>query len=269
VVDFSPVRYLKLLRGLHEQLAPPTYCEIGIRGGHSLELSRARTIGIDPEFAIKRELRCPIALFRTTSDEYFSRPHPREPVGGDRFALSFIDGMHLFEFALRDFVNVERHSEWWSVIVFDDMLPREVVEANRERATRAWTGDVFKVMTVLERHRPDLICLRVGTEPTGLLLVLGADPSSTVLSDSYDQLVQELVVPDPQPVPADILERRGALDPAEVLAHPVWAMLREARDLGLSRDEGWEPIRMAVRQSFPEPDAVRGGRLRALLRGRR
>jgi hypothetical protein len=261
------VRYLRLLRGLHEQLAPPTYCEIGIRGGHSLELSRAASIGIDPEFAIRRELRGRFALFRTTSDEYFARPDPREPVDGARFALSFIDGMHLFEYALRDFINVEAHSDWWSVIVFDDILPREVVEANRDRATKAWTGDVYKILTALDRHRRDLICLRVATEPTGLLIVLGADPTSETLRRRYDDLVRELVVPDPQPVPAEVLERDGAIPPEDVLAHPVWGMLRDARERGLSRAEGWDAVRAAIRETWPE--AARGGRLRGLLRSRR
>ena len=55
--------------------------------------------------------------------------------GGTRLDLVFVDGMHLFEFALRDFMNVERHADWWSVIVFDDILPRDVDEAARERHT--------------------------------------------------------------------------------------------------------------------------------------
>ena len=34
--------------------------------------------------------------------------------------LAFIDGLHLFEFSLRDFMNVEKLAHPGSVVVFDD-----------------------------------------------------------------------------------------------------------------------------------------------------
>src|SRR3954452_8861651 len=144
---------------------------------------------------------------------------------GRRVGFSFIDGMHLSEFALRDFVNVERHAEWTAAIVFDDILPRDVVEANRDRATHQWTGDVYKVLEVLEEHRPDLIVLRVDTEPTGLGLVLGLDPDSGVLAERLEAITEAIVRADPQPVPEAVLERRGALDPEAVLAGSFWTVL--------------------------------------------
>ena len=106
-------------------------------------------------------------------------------------AFSFIDGMHLAEFVVRDFANVEHVADWTSVIVFDDILPRTAEEAARDRRTRAWTGDVFKALAALERHRPDLICLRVDTEPTGLGVILGLDPLDRTLREHYDAIVAE------------------------------------------------------------------------------
>jgi haloalkane dehalogenase len=50
---------------------------------------------------------------------------------------------------------------------------------------------VYVIVEVLARYRPDLIVVPVGTEPTGLLLVMGLDPGSTVLADSYDQIMAE------------------------------------------------------------------------------
>jgi hypothetical protein len=256
------MRYLDFLQGLHTALAPPTYLEIGIRGGRSLALSRSATIGIDPAFKLKFELPADTALFRETSDEYFARDQPLEPFGGRPISLSFIDGMHLVEFALRDFINVERHADWSTVVVFDDILPRQPVEAARDRSTRAWTGDVYKILRILKRNRPDLICLRVGTRPTGLLLVLGLDPDNGALGDRYEQLVSEAVVPDPQKVPRDVLKRRGVLEPAAVLAGSTWSVLRGAREAGVSRDEGIRLLRQAIRRDFG-----RSGRpLRRLLR---
>jgi hypothetical protein len=219
------VQYLEFLQRLHELLTSPPYLEIGVRHGDSLALSRAQAVGIDPGFELRTEQPPGVTLFEETSDEYFDRPDPLGPLGGRRVGLSFIDGMHLAEFALRDFINVERHATRAGAIVFDDILPRTVEEAARDRITRAWTGDVYKLLAVLARHRPDLYCLRIGTEPTGLLLVLGLDPDSRVLAERYEAIAQELVTPDPQDVPRDVLERRGVLDPEAVLNASFWPLL--------------------------------------------
>lgn len=240
------MHYLDFLRGIHKALQPPTYLEVGIRGGDSLALSRTRSVGIDPAFQIKSELSCDVSLFRTTSDEYFARTDVLRPLGNQRIAYSFIDGMHLFEYALRDFINVEKHSDWSTAIVFDDMLPRSNDEAARDRHTRAWAGDVYKIIPVLQRYRPDLILLRVDTEPTGLLLVLGCDPNSTVLSDKYDEIIAEFVTPDPQVVPTDILTRAGALPPTELLKAPFWRVLRQERSRGTGREKGLQLLRQAI-----------------------
>jgi len=254
------VYYLDFLGALHKALRPPTYLEIGIRHGDSMKLARTpRAVGIDPAFNLKVKLSDRVKLFRETSDEYFARPEPLKPFKGQRIGFAFIDGMHLSEFVLRDFANVERLSAWTTVVVFDDILPRSALEAARDRRTRAWTGDVFKALDVLAARRPELICLRVDTEPTGLGVVLGLEPGSTVLRDGYDELVAGLVAPDPQVVPASILERAGAVDPAALLQSSLWRRLRElrgsraAREPGvrelrrtLSRELGAEPARAAV-----------------------
>jgi hypothetical protein len=134
--------------------------------------------------------------------------------------------------------------------VFDDILPRDIPEANRDRTTHQWTGDVYKVLEVLEEHRPDLIVLRVGTEPTGLGLVLGLDPDTRVLEQRLDAITEQIVQPDPQPVPEAVLERRGALAPEAVLAASFWSVLRDLRDRAVSRDEGLPQLRAAIERDF-------------------
>jgi hypothetical protein len=222
------VRYLDFLSGLHERRAPNTYLEIGVRAGASLALAPCRALGIDPAYRLTAELDGDVCLIRTVSDEYFSRPDPLAPFDGRPVELAFIDGLHLFEFALRDFIHVERHATPTGIIVFDDVFPRTPQEASRARSTMAWTGDVYKILEVLQEYRPDLICLRVGTQPTGLLVVIGLDPGSTTLADHYSEIVSRHVVPDPQPVPADILARTAALPPERVLESPLWGLLRDA-----------------------------------------
>jgi hypothetical protein len=256
------VRYLEFLRGVHAALAPPTYLEIGVRRGNSLGLAQSTSLGIDPDYDLKpqhADLATTSALFRETSDDYFARPDPLEPLGGRPISLAFIDGMHLLEFALRDFINVERHAHWSSVVVLDDIFPRRPVEAARDRATRAWTGDIYKIIRTFSRHRPDLICLTVDTQPTGLLVVLALDPTSRVLNDRYHEIASEAMVPDPQRIPGDVLTRRGALDPQSVLSSSFWSVLRGARESGEPRDSGVRCLRRAIRRDF-RPNVVRSVR---------
>jgi hypothetical protein len=136
------------------------------------------------------------------------------------------------------------------VIVFDDILPRTVEEAARDRRTRAWTGDVYKLLGILARHRPDLICLRVGTEPTGLGVVIGLDPANRVLAERYDDIVRETVTPDPQDVPVDVLERHGVLDPDAVLEAGFWDVLRDARAHDRGRRLGMRRLRRQLRDDL-------------------
>lgn len=223
----------EFLRELHKVSANRNYLEIGVNDGRSLTLSRVPSIAIDPAFKVVSEIKCDVHLVKATSDDFFARTNPlghlkggrhplrnlrrgRSPIGYWRrttLDLSFIDGMHLFEYALRDFINVEKHSDWGSVIVLDDMLPRSIDEAARDRHTNAWTGDVYKMIEVLNRFRPDLVTVLVDTQPTGQLIVFGADPNNTVLKDKYDEIIAEYVVPDPQKVPEAVLERVKAVKP--------------------------------------------------------
>ena len=89
---------------------------------------------------------------------------------------------------------------------------------------------VFKVTTVFERYRPDLTTVLLDTEPTGLLVVLGLDPESTVLADHYDEIVAEYATDDPQSVPDEVLNRWAAADPQLIADSPVWGELATARE---------------------------------------
>jgi hypothetical protein len=212
------LHYLEFLRGVHDQLQPETYLEVGLRNGDSLALARCRSVGVDPAYNLTAELDGDFTILRTTSDDFFGQGDPRRVTRGRAFDFTFIDGLHLFEYSLRDFIHTERHSGRGSVIVFDDVLPRSSDEAARERHTSFWTGDVYKIAAVLAHYRPELTALIVDTEPTGLLLVMGLDPDNTTLTENYDQILAEFRTPDPQVVPDEVLRRQHALSPRRVLA---------------------------------------------------
>ena len=222
----------QVLQQLHRALAPRTYFEIGVRWGDSLALSRARSIGVDPAFKIRCELHCDLRTFAETSDDFFARADAFDHFDGSPIDLAFIDGMHLSEFALRDFINVERRCARGSVVLIDDVLPRNNLEAYRLRRSKSWAGDVYKLHGVLRRLRPDLVLVPLNTKPTGTLVVANLDPESSVLQDAFDGLGDELTSPDPQSVPDDILTRRVAVAPELLLASEVWQQAVELRNAG-------------------------------------
>lgn len=242
------MRRHELLQGLHDLVQPRTYLEIGVQTGRSLRYSRNCTIAVDPAFSLVNEVLCDLHLVRATSDEFFARPQPLAHFPFPAADMAFIDGMHLAEYALRDLINVERHTLPTSVIVLDDMLPRHVDEAGRGReAARvrgAWAGDVYKVVTTLRQLRPDLVCLEVDTQPTGTAIILLPDATSTVLPAAYDELVEQYVVPDPQEVPDDVIRRTRAISPQELVDSPIWSEIRRLR----RRDR--DSARMGVRNEL-------------------
>ena len=264
----------EFLRHLHRVVAPRNYLEIGVSDGRSLTLAEVPSIGVDPALKVRTRLNRDVKLVRATSDQFFARADPmghfradrhrfrdqfrararrRQEAGGPIVDLAFIDGMHLFEYALRDFMNIESYAAWASVIVFDDMLPRSVDEAARDRHTRFWAGDVFKVVEILRRHRPELLILPVDTQPTGTLVVLGADPGNRVLATAYDEIVRTWTVPDPQALPEFVLSRHDAADPHRLVEAAVWADLVRARDDGIDRATGYERIHDQMMSLVPPP----------------
>ena len=100
----------EFLGGVHHVLKPRTYLEIGINDGRSLALSRARSVAVDPAFKVTAELRCDLQMVKTTSDEFFARRDPLAFLPHGKVDFAFIDGMHLFEYALRDFIHTERYA---------------------------------------------------------------------------------------------------------------------------------------------------------------
>jgi hypothetical protein len=239
----------ELLEGLHKKTRPRTYVEIGIRTGRSMVLSRCRSIGVDPNFKIDNPIHCDVQLIKATSDDFFARDEPLAHFDGVPVDLAFIDGMHLSDFALRDFINIEPFMADTGVIVLDDVLPRNGLEAARDRKTEPWTGDVYKVAEILRRRRPDLVVLLVNTAPTGTAVVVGVDQASTILKDAYAEEEPYLLQPDPQTPPQEYMDRSIAIEPDVLLESPVWEKLVAIRDSGASSGLGplWAELRSLVR----------------------
>ncbi len=190
--------YLHVLRRLHQYLQPRTYLEIGVEDGHSLRLVQPGTtaLGVDPQPAIAAPLPEGARVFAETSDDFFARHDVRAELGGRPVDLALIDGMHHFEYALRDFINLERLCGSESIILIHDCFPHDRVTARRERALAFWSGDVWRLVVLLKKYRPDLSIQTVATPPSGLGIVRRLDPSSRVLEQNLQRLCDEFLALD-------------------------------------------------------------------------
>lgn len=184
--------YFELLDKIHQHLLPRTYAEIGVARGRTMTLALPGTqcIGIDPNPQIVHSLVRGCRIFSETSDDFFATHDLIGLFGGSPLDLAFIDGMHQFEFALRDFINFERASNSSTTILIHDCLPVDEVTAARERTTTFWSGDIWRLILLLRKWRPELQVAVIDRPPTGVGLVRGLNAKSTVLSEHYDEIVE-------------------------------------------------------------------------------
>lgn len=223
------VPYLGLLDHLHRELRPSHYLEIGVQKGKSLRLARGLATGVDPAPAIEYALPATTQVIALTSDAFFASV--QKDFAPD---FCFIDGLHLIEFALRDFMNIERCAAPGAVVIIDDIFPTHPVQALRKRKTRAWTGDVWRIVAILRRWRPDLFLLPIDTSPAGLLLVCGLDRANRILWKHFDVIVG--AAREPRTPPSSILDREGAISSRDRLRHVI-DVLKDTRRFGISASE--------------------------------
>ncbi len=202
--------YLEWLKKLYAHLKPKNVIEIGVSQSASLACvpRPAVAIGVDPVPSVIFPLQTEAHIFAETSDEFFKRRDVRALLGGEPLSIGFIDGSHLFEQALRDFMHLETYCGAKSVILFHDTIPLDEVTQRRVPETHFSTGDVWKTILCLKQYRPDLDVFTIATAPTGLTVVTGLDSHSEVLSENYDQAVaqfSELPFETGQPALADEL----------------------------------------------------------------
>ncbi|MEI2419084.1 tetratricopeptide repeat protein, partial [Arthrospira platensis SPKY2] len=134
------VDYLEILKRLHLFIKPKNYVEIGVDMGKSFALASLSTvaIGIDPQPKLLYKIAPSAKIFQITSDDFFQNHNLLTELQGQRVDFAFIDGLHLFEQALKDFINLEKYSHSNTVICFHDTFPLDEITARRDRATGFW-----------------------------------------------------------------------------------------------------------------------------------
>ncbi|WPL15335.1 hypothetical protein Thiowin_00226 [Thiorhodovibrio winogradskyi] len=216
-----------VLAWLHAQLGTEQYLEIGVDAGLSLARAPGRARGIDPrpDLLLQAPLSEQARILTCSSDAFFrdqAKTVLQQPPD-----LVFIDGMHLFEFALRDLINVERHAAPHTLVAIDDIYPCHPTQAERHRRSGAWTGDIWKLHRILRDCRPELTLLALNAHTTGLLLIAGLDPRDRVLEASYAAEVRRHLNSGPPP-PA-VLPREGAIPSDHALVAELVAVLKQAK----------------------------------------
>ncbi len=185
--------YFAMLQELHQRLQPKTYLEIGTESGASLNLAKCISFAIDPAFQIEADVmggKPGLFLQQCTSDAFFSSGILDRL--GVTLDLAFLDGMHLYEYLLNDFMNTERHMSADGMILMHDCVPFSTDGALRDwdrRVTPSWTGDVWKILPILKEYRPDLTVRTFDTPPSGLVTVTGLDPENRVLLEKKDEIL--------------------------------------------------------------------------------
>jgi len=199
-VHLKGLHYLEALKTLHELLLPSSYLEIGAAAGDSLKLADCLSVAIDPTFAIAINVmgRKPaLHMLQGGSVDIFATGQLARllPNGAD---FAFVDGLHLIEAAYDDLIGVEANSNPRTVAIFHDVLPinAEMAERGsverRDRGTRDWwTGDVWKLVPIIARHRPDLRVAVLDCQPTGALVVQGLDRRNDVLGRLRHEILSE------------------------------------------------------------------------------
>lgn len=185
--------YYDHLDYLHRVLRPSTYLEIGIDTGATLQLARPDTnvVGVDPSPRLRQRLPLNTKIYDVTSNEFFEKLAPTVLSQLAPISLAFIDGLHVFEQALLDFIHIEAHCDPGAVVVFHDTLPVSELSASRVRRTRYWCGDVWKIVACLEYFRPDLQIVTLPIFPSGLTIVSHLDPSSNILRLLFDRAIKQ------------------------------------------------------------------------------
>lgn len=158
--DWSPRR----INALATALSAENYLEIGVNAGRTFRKIKIRKRdGVDPNFRFDTAMTSNevTRLHPMTSDEFFM-----SGLAQPTYDIIFIDGLHIFEQAFRDFVSCLSVCHVRSVIVIDDTMPSDIFSALRDSKeavrlrsrngtpSKAWHGDVYKLIFAIHDFFP-------------------------------------------------------------------------------------------------------------------
>lgn len=141
-----------------------SYLEIGTQFGLTLEAIKIdKKTGVDPNprHSLKK-IPKNISIYKGTSNDFFITLSKNK-----LYDLIFIDGLHTFQQVYRDFINAVNHLSLNGLIVIDDVIPVDAYSASCDQEwaitqrnqtnnnSKAWQGDVFKMIQMINVEMPD------------------------------------------------------------------------------------------------------------------
>jgi len=162
----------KLIQSLLKKRKEKIYLEIGVSTGRIFFDIKTKTkYAVDPHFKFsalkqfRRTLLNPRNLFAKfypmTSDDFFEREAP-VLFSEKKIDVCLVDGMHEYEFALRDMENTVKYLKDDGVIIVHDCNPATKEKSGtfedwkKRNYKGEWNGDVWKAIVDLRSQRNDL-----------------------------------------------------------------------------------------------------------------
>jgi hypothetical protein len=156
------------------------YLEIGVFNGEVFfKIKAPKKYAVDPVFRFVRETKYKMMFknssnvnakyFTKTSDDFFKEDAPAL-FGKKKIDICFIDGMHEFDFVLRDTINTLDYLDEDGVIILHDCNPLTAeAEVSYEEwvkrgFTGEWNGDVWKIIVYLKSKRDDINVFTLDTD---------------------------------------------------------------------------------------------------------
>ena len=136
---------LKTIRG-------NSYLEIGIGTGKTItKIKSNHKVGVDPKLQVNKAIRQQqnTKLYELTSDQFFKK-------NKEKYDVIFVDGLHLYEQAIRDILNSLNVLTKNGVIIAHDCNPKTERVASRTSRKGVWSGDVWKAIYDLKLNYKNL-----------------------------------------------------------------------------------------------------------------
>jgi hypothetical protein len=195
------VNRIDIAQNILDRLGGGTYLEIGVSSGSSfIPMKAKKKWGVDPFYVLtkKRLLKYSVfsalglkieKLFRTTSDQFFSRK--QKMLARHGITVCLVDGLHTYQQALRDVLNTLPYLKPDGVIVMHDCNPAtELVGAPAESINEllkrdlpgwdgSWSGDVWKAVVHLRSLQNDVEAFVLDCD-TGVGIVTKRKPKATL-----------------------------------------------------------------------------------------
>ncbi|MGV6840469.1 MAG: class I SAM-dependent methyltransferase [Planktomarina sp.] len=194
--SINGLRYTDVMQRIVKDRNVEWYLEIGCRKGGSIAGMDCNCVAVDPEFAIDRNVigaSKRTHFFQQTSDDFFAEKFlQKAKIQPD---LCFVDGLHFFEYALRDVMNAEAAMGEDGIICVHDVCPFDYPMSTRDidrtKKGLPWTGDVWKTILALKQYRPDLKIEILDAASTGLAVISNLDPKNKVIKRSMNKILRE------------------------------------------------------------------------------